>query len=119
MKRETLFVALQVAGFHGDRNAFAQLSMQNHISKENADEQFRIGKEKRFKGVACSCLSCEKEKNLIFERKLPAEDGWQPVRDLPMNSEQWSDEDRQWFEELFTAGIEFVKIGNTMYSRKL
>jgi hypothetical protein len=56
---------------------------------------------------------------LIQEHKLDPKDGWQLVKELPENSSQWTDADREWFIHLNEEGVEFVKIGDTMYHRKL
>lgn len=56
---------------------------------------------------------------LIKEHILSSVEGWKLVKELPEDSSQWTESDRQWFSHLNEDGVEFVKIGNTMYHRKL
>jgi hypothetical protein len=54
-----LTTLLRVAGYHEDRATFTRLYIENRISKKNADEAYRSGRQAKAAGVRCDCHDCK------------------------------------------------------------
>lgn len=43
-------------------------------------------------------------------------DGWQTIKTLPSDSQEWDKEDQDWITELFHCATDCLTVGDTMYS---
>lgn len=62
MKRSDALSAMRLAGYHDDSRAFTRLVCTTRVSREKANEQWRIGRQLRAAGVRCECFTCREAK---------------------------------------------------------
>lgn len=50
---------LRVAGYHRDSKTFTRLYVENRVSREAADAEWRRGADMKAAGIACGCTDCK------------------------------------------------------------
>jgi hypothetical protein len=59
-KRETILNIFMVAGYHNDKQTFMRVFVENRVSLQKANEQWRIGVAQKKNGMKCTCYECNR-----------------------------------------------------------
>ncbi len=58
LKRKDALVWLRVAGYHDDSKSWTRLYVENRVSRQAADAEWRRGAALKAAGIACACTAC-------------------------------------------------------------
>lgn len=67
MKRAQALLAVQYAGYHGDKRESTRLLIENRISRAAHLEAWKRGASMKAAGIACQCRECVTPEKLVCQ----------------------------------------------------